>query len=454
MASRWTSRPILRLPKTLLRAPGRCVDPQPKGLRTPITLYQNYPYTPKPQFRLFSTSLRKYDSNIVVRVPPMAESITEGTLSQFSKSVGDFIEMDEELATIETDKIDVSVNATQAGLIQQLLVAEGDVVTVDQVIAEIQPGEKQDGNQQSAEPKTASVDAQHNSSQTTHPSMPSPTTEQPSSDPPNPKTERETSKEAAGMKGSSAPAKSTEEPDNFQGYMPSRAEEKVKMTRIRKRTAQRLKESQNTAAFLTTFNEVDMSSLLDFRKKNKEAVLEKHGVKLGLMGSMARASALALKEVPAVNASIENDDTIVYRNYVDLSVAASIPKGLVTPVLRNIESMSILQIEQGIAQLVKKARDGKLTMDDLNGGSFTISNSGIWGSLFGTPIINLPQTAVLGTYGIQDRPVAVNGQVEIRPMMYIALTYDHRIIDGREAVKFLVMIKNYLENPETMLLEL
>ena len=207
------------------------------------------------------------------------------------------------------------------------------------------------------------------------------------------------------------------------------------MTRIRQRTAQRLKESQNTAAFLTTFNEVDMSRLLEFRKKNKDTVLEKHGLKLGFMGSMARASALALREIPAVNASIENDDTIVYRNYVDLSVAASIPKGLVTPVLRNIESMSILQIENGISELVKKvsdifthqrssiltnltnqARDGKLTMGDLNGGSFTISNSGIWGSLFGTPIINLPQTAVLGTYGIQDRPVAVNGQVEIRPV--------------------------------------
>lgn len=228
MASRWTSRPILWLPKTLLRAPGRCVDPQPKGLlRAPITLYQHYPYNPKPQFRLFSTSLRKYDSNIVVRVPPMAESITEGTLSQFSKSVGDFIEMDEELATIETDKIDVSVNATQAGLIQQLLVAEGDVVTVDQVIAEIQPGEKQDGNQQSAEPSTASVDAQHDSSQKAQSSIPSTTTEQRSSDPPKPKAEQETSKEAPSMKGSSAPAKSAEEPDIFQGYLPSRAEEKA-----------------------------------------------------------------------------------------------------------------------------------------------------------------------------------------------------------------------------------
>ncbi|KAJ5479824.1 hypothetical protein N7530_005333 [Penicillium desertorum] len=226
------------------------------------------------------------------------------------------------------------------------------------------------------------------------------------------------------------------------------------MSRIRQRTAQRLKESQNTAAFLTTFNEVDMSRLIELRKTNKEAIMEKHGVKLGFMGFMARASALALKEIPAVNASIENDDTIVYRDYVDLSIAASIPKGLVTPVVRNIESMGILQIEKAIGGMVKKARDGKLTMDDLTGGSFTISNSGVWGSLFGTPIINLPQTAVLGTYGTMDRPVAVDGQVEIRPMMYIALTYDHRIIDGREAVQFLVLVKKYLEHPATMMLEL
>ncbi|CAG8181303.1 unnamed protein product [Penicillium olsonii] len=454
MASRWTSRPLSRLPMRLPRAPRRYIGPQPKGLHTPFT-HQSRLANPGLPFRCFTTSLRRHESNIVVRVPPMAESITEGTLSQFSKSIGDFIEMDEEFATIETDKIDVSVNATQSGIIQQLLVAEGDVVTVDQAIAEIQPGDKHVKNlpkEDSPKPSPTKGEEQHSSTQTTQPSIPSSPTEHVASELPKDTPEREASKHAASAKNS-APSQTSEVSHAFQGYMPSRAEEKVKMTRIRKRTAQRLKESQNTAAFLTTFNEVDMSRLLDFRKKNKEAVLEKHGVKLGMMGSMARASVLALKEIPAANASIENDD-IVYRDYIDLSVAASIPKGLVTPVLRNIESMSILQIEQGIAELVKKARDGKLTMDDLNGGSFTISNSGIWGSLFGTPIINLPQTAVLGTYGIQDRPIAVNGQVEIRPMMYVALTYDHRIIDGREAVKFLVLIKNYLETPETMLLDL
>ncbi|CAI7569586.1 unnamed protein product [Penicillium bialowiezense] len=453
MASLWTSRPLLRLPRALLRTPGRYIQTQPIVSCRPSSIDHRLLSQRKAHVRMFSSSPRTIDSQVVVRVPPMAESITEGTLSQFSKSVGDFIEMDEELATIETDKIDVSVNATQAGIIQQLLVAEGDVVTVDQVIAEIQPEKQPESQVESGKaesiPKQTSPrhDPTNANQSSTHPL----TTEQTPAD--SPKPAREVSKDAASPKKEVPSAQHTEASGVLQGIMPSRAEEKVKMTRIRKRTAQRLKESQNTAAFLTTFNEVDMTRLMEFRKNNKEEVLEKHGVKLGMMGSMARASVLALKEIPAVNASIENDDTIVYRNYVDLSVAASIPKGLVTPVLRNIESMSILQIEKGIAELVKKARDGKLTMDDLNGGSFTISNSGIWGSLFGTPIINLPQTAVLGTYGIQDRPVAVNGQVEIRPMMYVALTYDHRIIDGREAVKFLVLTKRYLENPETMMLE-
>ncbi|KAJ5506807.1 Dihydrolipoamide succinyltransferase [Penicillium expansum] len=370
----------------------------------------------------------------------MAESITEGTLSQFSKKVGDFIEADEELATIETDKIDVSVNAPLAGIIQRLFVAEGDVVNVDQEIAEIQAGGKQSTIQNEKEiskpsEKIADLSPKSQDKTASHASLP--VLEKPTSKPPGPNPDLAPREE---------PLTKTEKP------APNTSS--VKMTRIRKRTSERLKESQNTAAFLTTFNEVDMSRLIELRKNNKDAIMEKHGVKLGFMGFMARASALALKEIPAVNASIENDDTIVYRDYVDLSIAASIPKGLVTPVVRNIESMGILQIEKAIGEMVKKARDGKLTMDDMTGGSFTISNSGVWGSLFGTPIINLPQTAVLGTYGTMDRPIAVNGQVEIRPMMYVALTYDHRIIDGREAVKFLVLVKKYLESPESMMLEL
>src|SRR5271170_3643592 len=227
------------------------------------------------------------------------------------------------------------------------------------------------------------------------------------------------------------------------------------MNRMRLRIAERLKQSQNTAASLTTFNEVDMSSIIEFRKLYKEDVLKKTGVKLGFMSAFAKACVLAMKDIPAVNASIEGPgggDTIVYRDYVDISIAVATPKGLVTPVVRNAESMDMIAIEQAIADLGKKARDGKLTIEDMAGGTFTISNGGVFGSLMGTPIINLPQTAVLGLHAIKDKPVAVSGKIEIRPMMYLALTYDHRLLDGREAVQFLVKVKEYIEDPRRMLL--
>ncbi|KAJ5813052.1 hypothetical protein N7447_010075 [Penicillium robsamsonii] len=457
MALRWTSRAAFRLLSRPRPALGHVVA-FPAISSTLAKPGRSQLRRSSLQLRTFSSSLPHHDAKIVVRVPQMAESITEGTLSQFSKKVGDFIEADEELATIETDKIDVSVNAPGAGVIQQLFVAEGDVVNVDQEIAEIQAEEKQSTTQNKKQSSTASeiiANASPKSQDETVSHTSSPPLDKATAETLEPKPKVTPREEH--IPKAEKPATDTSpvaQSHTSWGFRPSRAEEKVKMTRIRKRTAQRLKESQDTAAFLTTFNEVDMSRLIELRKNNRETVMEKHGIKLGFMGFMARASALALKAIPAVNASIENDDTIVYREYVDLSIAASIPKGLVTPVVRNIESMGILQIEKAIGDMVKKARGGKLTMEDLTGGSFTISNSGVWGSLFGTPIINLPQTAVLGTYGTMDRPIAVNGKVEIRPMMYIALTYDHRIIDGREAVQFLVLIKQYLERPETMMLEL
>ncbi|KAJ5497434.1 hypothetical protein N7463_009421 [Penicillium fimorum] len=456
MALRWTSRAASRLLSRSRPAPGHVVA-FPAISSTLAKSGGSQLRRSSLQLRTFSTSLPHYDAKIVVRVPQMAESITEGTLSQFSKKVGDFIEADEELATIETDKIDVSVNAPRAGIIQQLFVAEGDVVKVDQEIAEIQDREKQFTTQNEKEsPKASEIvaDASPKSQDETASHTSSPMLDKATPKAPEPMPEVAREKHIPKTENPATNTSPVAQSHTSWGFRPSRAEEKVKMTRIRKRTAERLKESQNSAAFLTTFNEVDMSRLIALRKNNKEKVMEKHGVKLGFMGFMARASALALKAIPAVNASIENDDTILYREYVDLSIAASIPKGLVTPVVRNIESMGILQIEKAIGDMVKKARDGKLTMNDLTGGSFTISNSGIWGSLFGTPIINLPQTAVLGTYGTMDRPIAVNGKVEICPMMYVALTYDHRIIDGREAVQFLVLVKQYLENPGTMMLEL
>jgi 2-oxoglutarate dehydrogenase E2 component (dihydrolipoamide succinyltransferase) len=246
---------------------------------------------------------------------------------------------------------------------------------------------------------------------------------------------------------------------------------KVKMNRMRLRIAERLKQSQNTAASLTTFNEVDMSSLMEFRKRYKEEVLKKTGVKLGFMSFFSRACVLAMRDIPAVNASIEGPDggnTIVYRDYVDISVAVATEKGLVTPVVRNAEVMDLVGIEKAIADLGKKAsfttltktkypdmfqaRDNRLTIEDMAGGTFTISNGGVFGSMMGTPIINLPQTAVLGLHAIKDRAVVLNGKIEIRPMMYLALTYDHRLLDGREAVQFLVKVRDYIEDPWRMLL--
>ncbi|OJJ73086.1 hypothetical protein ASPBRDRAFT_122303 [Aspergillus brasiliensis CBS 101740] len=393
------------------------------------------------QPRAFSTSTCRNAETRVINVPAMAESISEGVLATFHKQVGDYVEQDEEIASIETDKIDVAINASESGTIAKLLVSEGDTVTVGQAVIEIslgkhdasQPEEVQAGTE-TAKGSKGEQPAQGSESQSES----------------NPTSKKESTTQSAPSKPA-APAADAKGP--VSAYKGSRAERREKMTRMRLRTAERLKQSQNTAAFLTTFNEVDMSKVMDFRAQNKDDVLQKHGVKLGFMGPVARASALALKQIPTINASIENDDTIVFRDYIDLSVAVATPKGLVTPVLRNMERLSIVGIERGIADLGKKARDGKLTMDDLAGGTFTISNSGIWGSLFGTPIINVPQTAVLGIYGIQQRPVAVNGQVEIRPMMYTALTYDHRLVDGREAVTFLTLVKKYLEDPASMLIE-
>lgn len=236
-----------------------------------------------------------------------------------------------------------------------------------------------------------------------------------------------------------------------------REDRHVKMNRMRLRISERLKESQNTAASLTTFNEIDMSNVIDLRNTYKDSIMQKHGVKLGFMSAFVKASVFALQEIPIVNASIEGPDggdTIVYRDYVDMSVAVATPKGLVTPVVRNAHLLSFIEIEKAIAELGKKARDGKITIEDMAGGTFTISNGGVYGSLYGTPIINIPQSAILGMHATKERPVAVNGKVEIRPMMYVALTYDHRLIDGREAVIFLKTIKEQIEDPRRLLLSI
>ncbi|KAK4066094.1 uncharacterized protein Triagg1_8162 [Trichoderma aggressivum f. europaeum] len=397
-------------------------------------------------FRQGLPSLVRYYADKVIQVPPMAESISEGTLKQFSKSIGDYVEQDEEIATIETDKIDVAVNATEAGIIKEFFVSEEDTVTVGQDLVRLETGGEKPA--ESEKPKEESAPSPSESKPAAEPeqpkSQPEPTKSEKPAPPPQPKEQPE--------------KKSQPEPAAASRSEPAagnREERRVKMNRMRLRIAERLKQSQNTAASLTTFNEVDMSNIMEFRKLYKDEMLKKTGVKLGFMSAFSRAAVLAMRDIPAVNASIEGPnggDTIVYRDYVDISVAVATEKGLVTPVVRNVESLDMISIEKAIADMGKKARDGKLTIEDMAGGTFTISNGGVFGSLMGTPIINLPQSAVLGLHAIKDRAVVVNGKVEVRPMMYLALTYDHRLLDGREAVQFLVKIKEYIEDPRKMLL--
>ncbi|BGP07761.1 2-oxoglutarate dehydrogenase E2 component (dihydrolipoamide succinyltransferase) [Rhodotorula toruloides NP11] len=387
----------------------------------------------------------------IVKVPSMAESITEGTLKQWLKQKGDYVEADEEVATIETDKIDVAVNAPKAGVLTELLANEEDTVAVGQDLFKLDPNGKAEGGAKKEEaPKE-------------EPKQEEPKKEEPKKDESKPEPKKEEAipeakseyrKPDSAQPAPKAPEPSKKEEGKTAPQSPaaaapkgSRNETRVKMSRMRARIAERLKEAQNTAASLTTFNEIDMSALMAFRAKYKEQVLKDHGVKLGFMSAFVKASTIALREFPAVNASIEGTGTsaeIVYRDYADVSVAVSTPKGLVTPVLRNAEQYNFVEIEREIANLGKKARDGKLTLEDMNGGTFTISNGGVFGSLYGTPILNPPQCAVLGMHSIVDRVVARDGQAVIRPVMKIL---HHRVIDGREAVSFLVLIKKLIEDP-------
>ncbi|CAE6469975.1 unnamed protein product, partial [Rhizoctonia solani] len=367
----------------------------------------------------------------------MAESITEGTLKQWSKQVGDTVNQDDEVATIETDKIDVTVNAPMSGKIVELLFNEEDTVTVGADMFRIEPGEGGASSSQAPKeekkPEPAAEESKPAPKEESEPAPAPPKEEK--------KEVKESKKEEKSEKKEDKKEKKEKKEDKKEYETPkpvagSRGETRVKMNRMRLRIAERLKQSQNAAASLTTFNEIDMGSLMEMRKKYKDEVLDKQGVKLGFMSAFAKACCLALREIPVANASIE-DEYIVYRDYVDLSVAVATPKGLVTPVVRNAETMNFVEIEREISALGKKARDNKLTLEDMAGGTFTISNGGVFGSLFGTPIINLPQAAVLGMHAIKDRPVVVDGKIEIRPIMVVALTYDHRLLDGREAVTFL-----------------
>lgn len=387
-----------------------------------------------------------------VKVPQMAESISEGTLKSWSKQIGDTVVADEEVATIETDKIDVTVNSPTSGKIVKFLANEEDTVTVGQDLFVIEPGEAGEGAAPPPKEEKEATDAADQQADKKLPEPPTPSQDaKPTGGVPS-EGAKEAKKEVAKGKDIEKAPKEEKKPSASSASVPgSRNETRVKMSRMRLRIAERLKQSQNAAASLTTFNEIDMSSLMDMRKKYKDSVLKEHDVKLGFMGAFAKACSLALKEIPAANAYIEGDE-IVYHDFVDLSVAVATPKGLVTPVIRNAENMGFIDIEKEITSLGKKARDGKLSLEDMTGGTFTISNGGVFGSLYGTPIINLPQAAVLGMHAIKDKPVVVDGQIVIRPIMVVALTYDHRLLDGREAVTFLVRVKEYIEDPRKMLL--
>ncbi|KAJ1917540.1 2-oxoglutarate dehydrogenase complex E2 component [Tieghemiomyces parasiticus] len=392
----------------------------------------------------------RFYADKTVKVPQMAESITEGTLKQWTKQIGDFVKQDEEVATIETDKIDVPVNAPTSGIIKEVFAQEEDTVAVGADLFRMEETDQAPEGSSSAESKTdeSAAPAKPEASQAAEPSKPA-VPESKSAPAPSATMAPPAAAKSTPPPSTPAPAVSSSGPTST---APSRGERRVKMSRMRLRIAERLKESQNAAASLTTFNEIDMTNLMAMRKEYKDAVLKKYGVKLGFMSAFVKASAYALREVPEVNASIEGDQ-IVYRDYADISVAVATPKGLVTPILRNADQLSFVGVEQTISELGARARDNKLTIEDMAGGTFTISNGGVFGSLYGTPIINLPQSAILGMHAIKERPVAVNGKVEIRPMMYVALTYDHRLIDGREAVTFLVKIKEIVEDPRRLLLE-
>ncbi|MEZ5654294.1 MAG: 2-oxoglutarate dehydrogenase complex dihydrolipoyllysine-residue succinyltransferase [Sphingobium sp.] len=403
-----------------------------------------------------------------VKVPTLGESVTEATVGAWLKQPGEAVALDEPVASLETDKVAVDVPSPVAGVMGAHLVAEGDTVNVGAVIASIEEGGAAAKGKASPAPAPAAAsapapaaDADEASSVTLSPAVRRLVLEH-GLDPSRIKgTGRDGrltkddvlaavadgSAKSDGASAAPAPAA----PVASSG--PSRAQERVKMTRLRQTVAKRLKSAQETAALLTTFNDVDMSAVIEARAKYKDLFEKKHGVRLGFMGFFTKAVCMALKDIPAVNAQIEGDE-IVYNDFADISVAVSAPNGLVVPVIRNAESMSVAEIEKTIGDFGKRAKDGALTMDDMKGGTFTISNGGVFGSLMSTPIINPPQSAVLGLHRIEDRPVVVNGEIVVRPMMYLALSYDHRLIDGREAVTFLVAIKNAIEDPTRLLIDL
>ena len=392
-----------------------------------------------------------------VKVPTLGESIAEATLGQWLKKPGDPVAADEPIASLETDKVAVEVPSPVAGIMGAQMVAEGATVSVGAVIAAIEAGSGAAAAPVAPAAATAPAVEADAGDLTLSPAVRRLILEHgldPSKIKGSGKDGRLTKEDVmAAVAAPAVSATSVSTPSTAVSASASRAEERVRMTRLRQTVARRLKEAQNTAAMLTTFNDVDMTEVMAARTKYKDLFEKKHGVRLGFMGFFTKAVCMALRDIPAVNASIEGEE-IVYRSYADISVAVSAPNGLVVPVIRDAQDMSVATIEKTIGDFGAKAKAGTLTMDDMKGGTFTISNGGVFGSLMSTPIINPPQSAVLGLHRIEDRPVVRDGQVVVRPMMYLALSYDHRLIDGREAVTFLVAVKNAIEDPTRLLIDL
>jgi 2-oxoglutarate dehydrogenase E2 component (dihydrolipoamide succinyltransferase) len=415
---------------------------------------------------------------VEVKVPTLGDSVAEATIGEWLKQPGDPVKLDEPVASLETDKVAIEVPAPAAGVMGAHAVAVGATVAVGAVIATIEDAQTAGETVQVAErenpqpaeqapppaaaPAAAAEEDEHTT--TLSPAVRRAVLEH-GVDPSQIKgtgkdgrlTKEDVLAAAQAKKAAPAPSVSAPSPTPVPAAAPAaageRREERVKMTRLRQTIARRLKSAQEEAALLTTFNDCDMTAVIAAREAYKELFAKKHGIKLGFMSFFAKASCLALKDIPSVNARIEGDE-IVYHDYVDISVAVSAPNGLVVPVVRNADALGFAEIEQAIADYGQKAKDGTLTMADMTGGTFTISNGGVFGSLMSTPIINPPQSAVLGLHRIEDRPVARDGEVVIRPMMYLALSYDHRLIDGREAVTALKIIKEAIEDPMRLLIDL
>ena len=411
---------------------------------------------------------------IEIKVPTVGESINEVTLVKWLKNDGEYVERDEVIAELESEKATFELNAEQAGVLKTVG-KEGDTLNIGDTVAQIDEtaakpagaAQPAAGNEQSA---TASSQPPIQKTEAKEIAQP-----QTSNAKPHPSTSSGSDVKATPVASAIIADKKVDpkdiQPSGYNGKIRkddvlsalenpgrkpgvelfNRTEGREKMSNLRKTVSRRLVEAKNTTAMLTTFNEVDMSRIMAIRTANKDKFKEKHGVNLGFMSFFTKAVCYALAEWPAVNAYIDGD-SIVYHNYCDISIAVSAPKGLVVPVIRNAESLSMFEIEKKVVELATKARDNKLSMEEMQGGTFTITNGGVFGSLMSTPIINIPQSAILGMHKIQERPVVVDGQIVIRPMMYVALSYDHRIIDGRESVSFLVRVKELLENPELLLI--